>query len=90
MEHAHALALLCFTPDQQAPCTASPAAMERRSCLCRLRLRKLQPMQVYLARLPRTAWRGWLPGILDRLLWHAVLLRELLALAYYWTRGWLC
>lgn len=55
-----------------------------------MRFQCVRLVQVYLARLPRTVWRGWLPGVLDRLLWHAVLLRELLALAYYWARGWLC
>jgi len=48
-------------------------------------------VQVYVARAPPTAWRGaWLPAGLAALLWRAVLLRELLALAYYWARGWLC
>ncbi len=44
-----------------------------------------------MARAPPTAWRGaWLPAGLAALLWRFVLLRELLALAYYWARGWLC
>jgi len=48
-------------------------------------------LQVYVARAPPTAWRGaWLPAGLAALLWRFVLLRELLALAYYWARGWLC
>ncbi len=47
--------------------------------------------QVYVARAKPTAWRGaWLPAGLAALLWRFVLLRELLALAYYWARGWLC
>lgn len=61
-------------------------------------------LQVYLAHMPSTVWGGapppaalwpaaWgsaLPAALDWLLWRAVLLREVLALGYYWARGWLC
>ncbi|KAK9823018.1 hypothetical protein WJX81_007764 [Elliptochloris bilobata] len=59
-------------------------------CALRQRLPRARRPQVYLAHVPPTMWRGALPRFLDRLLWHCVLLREVLALLYYWARGWLC